>query len=357
MAPATAVATMTVQPQIEWQIRRPSRKALMITGAVLVLLIGGTIAYQVFKPAPPSPEATVRKYFSDLAAGDTVGALKLVDPAEPALTGSNPLLTARALAQPADRPTALTVVSVDKSYGGDTGYIKVTYDLGTTVVSQTLTASKSQGSDTGYLLHDPFISLAVSDQGGLAVQVNGIDLAVGDQDGYDRNLTVFPGVYHASTAGSILLRPETSDARIINAHGGSDPELGVDFAPPTLAPTAQAAVAAQVKQQIDTCAAATTANEATNNCPFSTDSLFLDGAVTSIQWTVTAYPQVQLSVASYPSATDQVEVGDQNQDGSVHYVAQYTDYSGATQTATGDQSFGFTGTAAVSGGQVQVTAR
>lgn len=357
MAPVTAAATTWVQPQVEWQIPRPSRKALMLTGAVLVLLIGGTIAYQVFKPAPPTPETTVRKYFSDLAAGDTVGALKLVDPAGSGLTGSNPLLTARALAQPADRPTALTVVSVDKSYSGDTGYIKVTYRLGATEVSQMLTASKTQGSDTGYLLRDPFISLAVSGQGGHAVQVNGIDLPVEDQNGYDRDLKVFPGVYHASIAGSILLQPETSDAKIANAYGGSDPQFTVDFAAPTLAPTAQDAVAAQVKQQIDTCAAATTASDVTNNCPFGTDSLFLDGTVTSIQWTVTAYPQVQLSVASYPSATDQVEVGDENRDGSVHYVVQYTDYSGVTQTTTGDQSFGFTGTAAVNGGQVQVTAR
>lgn len=347
-------ATVAVPQQVVWQIGRPSRKALMATGAVLVLLIGGIVAYQVFKPAPPSPDSAVREYFADLASGDTVAALKLVDPSE-LPNGSNPLLTAQALARPADRPTALTVVSTDKSYGGGSGSVQVTYHLGAAAVRQTITVDESQGSGSSYLLHDPFISLTIPNQGGRTVQINGIGLSADDQN-VDQSITVFPGVYHASIAGDALLRTETADAKITDSYGG-DPEFSVDFAAPTLAPTAQAAVEAQVRQQIDTCASVTAVSAGSAGCPFGTSNLLVDGTVTSIQWTVTAYPQVQLSVASDPSATGQVDVSDPNQDGSVHYTAQYTDYSGATQTTTGDQSFGFDGTAAVSAGQVQVTAR
>lgn len=65
-------------------------------------------------------------------------------------------------------------------------------------------------------------------------------------------------------------------------------------------------VEAQMKQHVDNCAGATaTVGVNANNCPFAGGSLSTSGSITSIQWTMTAYPQVTRVAASYPKATDQ----------------------------------------------------
>ena len=83
-------------------------------------------------------------------------------------------------------------------------------------------------------------------------------------------------------------------------------------------------------QAIDACAQSTSAQP--DNCPFST---YIGGDNVSVHWKVVSYPNVTPTVSPFPSGDAQVSI-DAN-DGVVHYDATYTDYTGATQTDSGDQ--------------------
>ncbi|HEY1484450.1 MAG TPA: hypothetical protein VGF84_00015, partial [Micromonosporaceae bacterium] len=112
-------------------VGRRRRSGRWLLGALAVLLVAaGVVTYLQFRPGVAAPPAqTVRQYFADLASGDTNAALALVD--GPAPTG--PLLSATALAQPAMRPSHLTVIGAGPITigGGRSGTaVSVSYRVG-----------------------------------------------------------------------------------------------------------------------------------------------------------------------------------------------------------------------------------
>ena len=347
-APLPPVATLAGPrldtPAAGAAIPRPSRRAVLIAGVVVLALIGGGIAYLVLKPAPPSGTASVQRYFDALAADDPGAALKLVADAGRYGGQGFPLLDAKALAAKENRPTGLRIVHsapVTDFARGKVDSVQVSYRLGSATVDQTILAG--QPSTGGpYLLQNPFLHLGMDASGGRPVSVNGIDVGTGGLDTY-----AFPAVYTATAAGTALLTGDTRTAAVQSGPDGQ-PVTAISFGTPALASGAQDAIQAQVKQAIDTCAQSTSATP--DNCPFST---YVGGDNVSVHWKVVSYPNVTITVAPFPSGDAQVSI-DAN-DGMVHYDATYTDYTGATQTDSGDQDFGIHGTASANGTAITVS--
>ena len=157
----------------------------------------------------------------------------------------------------------------------------------------------------------------------------------------------FPGVYTATAQGSALLASDTEAGSPGSSTLSSAATENITFNTPQLASGAQDAIQAQVKQQMDTCAQST--DPYPSGCPFNLYSVYIDGSISSVQWSITNYPTVTVTAASQISAGEQADFSDSADDGLAHYVATYTDYTGATQTTGGDVPFSVSGTAAVSG--------
>jgi hypothetical protein len=336
---------LTTAP-VRARVGRPSRGALLIAAAVALVLVGGSVAYVVLKPPPPSGATSVTRYFADLGADDVASALKLVAGGSLAIGADTPLLDAKALAAKETRPTGLRVLrseTVTGFAGGKLDSVSVVYQLGSATVNQTILAGQP-GSGGDYLLQNPFLQLAVTASDGRPVTVNGIGLGT---DGMET--IAFPGVYTATAAGTALLTGDTQTATVQSGADGQ-PTAAISFGAPQVAPGAQAAIQAQVKQAIDTCAQSTAA--APDNCPFST-YVYGDGA--SVHWRVVRYPNVTVTVSPSLSGAAQVSIDDDANDGVVHYDATYTDFTGALQTESGDENFGIHGTASASGSTITVS--
>ncbi len=350
---ATAIAapppTPTVTMPARTRSRRPRRRTLVIGVLVVALGVGGGIAYEVLKPAPTTPASVVQQYFDDLGKGDTAAALTLVsDASQLSSQASTTLLVPQALSSASTRPTDVQVGTTNTLTGfpgvSAAGYsVRVTYKLGGTSMTANFPVLKApSGAKSPYLLEAPFFDLEVGDPGGRAVTVNGITVDVSQASTY----LAFPGAYTATAQGNALLASDTATGTVTSgaAFAGTDT---INFAPPQLASGAQDAIQAQIKQQIDTCAQST--DPYPSGCPFDLYSVYIDGSVSSVQWSITNYPTVTVTPAAQISPAEQADFSDSAHDGVAHYDVTYTDYFGATQTTSGDVSFGVNGTAAVSG--------
>lgn len=333
-------------------LRRPRRRTVIALATVVALVIGGSVAYEVLKPQPPSASATVQAYFADLASGDTAGAMKLVDPGAASGPSGTPasLLTAAVLSSPASRPSGLTVVSSTQEpdvYGHALSLVEVSYKLGPSTVRQDIEVGADVADGSGakrpFLLENPFLTLQIQDSSGRPLTVNGV--AAGSQD---VETPVFPGVYTVAMQGDQLIAGASQTAAYAPTGGGGT--LSADFSQPALAPGAESAVQAQIKSALDACAQST--STAPQNCPFS---IYASGSDDSVQWTIQTYPTATVSVYNGAGQGQEVQFVDDQQDGVVQYTDKYTDWTGATQTTTGTQNFGASGYASVSGSAIQIT--
>lgn len=330
---------------------RLSGRAKLIAGMVAGVVIVGFVAYLMLN-RPATPGSVVSDYFAALANGDTAEALKLVDQGSIGSTSEDPLLVPGVLSQAADRPTDLKVLSVDPAVAGDpSGFqaVHVSYQIAGGTVTQTVTAVK--GTD-GYLLRSPFISLFVSSSAGRTVSVNGVSVPTGGLNG----IAAFPARYQAKADASAVLAGQTAPATVTSASTPDQPAFGIDLTTSlALAPGASDAIQQQIHRVIDQCAAQTADSSIT--CPFNQNNLYVGGALQSVQWSITTYPTVTITVAANPSDTEQADFSATANDGSAHYTATYTDYTGATQTSSGDVPFGMNGAAAANGNQITLTLR
>lgn len=326
----------------------------MVLGVALAVVIGGgAIAYNVFKPATAT--STVQQYFADLAHGDTLAALKLVDGEFRDSEADYPFLVPKALSDEHTRPSDLRVLHTESTTGfnGQTvEIVQVSYRIRGNAVTQAIAVRKTQDGDPAYLLHEPFLQLSVTSLAGRRLTVNGITANVGAENVDSEDGTyVFPGAYTATAQGDALIAGATQAAVVRSGDFGDMPVAGIDFGTPTLAQGAQQAVEAKVRQQIDTCAQSTNAEP--SDCPFS---VFIFAQDVSVQWSITNYPTISVALSSDPSADQQVDIGTDTDDGVAHYVANYTDdFTGKKQTEAGDQNFGVQGTATASGSEITVS--
>ncbi|HEV3172738.1 MAG TPA: hypothetical protein VGZ32_20495 [Actinocrinis sp.] len=342
--------------QIRRQWGKPRRRTVIAVCGVIVLAAGGLVAYEVLKPAPPSAASTVQQYFTDLSNDDTAGALALVDKSTlgDSLLGSDPtsfgqLRSAAVLRAANTRPTDVTVNSTvhGATFGGQAfNVVQVSYKAGGVSMSQTIdVVNAPSGSASAFLLENPFLNLDVQDGTGQAVSVNGVAAGTGEVQA-----SVFPGAYTATLSSTALLAGATQAATPGAAGSLGEATLNVTFPAPALAPGAQEAIQAQIKSALDACAQSTSPSPP--NCPFS---VFQGGSDDSVQWTITTYPSPTIAPAANPSADDQVDITDQNQDGVVQYTDTYTDFSGTQQTNTGQTQFGVSGYATADGSNITVT--
>jgi hypothetical protein len=324
------------------RLHRPSRRTVLIFAAVLVLLVGGGVAYAVFKPPGPSGERSVQRYFEALSQGNTGRALALVADAERYTAAEYPLLHASVLAAKEARPSGVRIVETQTAQYGpqQTENVRVSYRLGGATVEQTIAATpRPDGRD--HLLHGPFMSLEVTGAGGRAVTVNGVAV--------DTRVTVekyaFPAVYTVAAEGNALIAGETRTAEVSGSR--NPPVATVTFAPLALVSGAQAAVEDEAKRYLDRCVQSTEARP--SGCPFR---VYVSGENASVKWQIVTYPTVQLTP---PSNTSGAQVRIRGSRGKVHYEATYTDYSGATETDSDDIDFSFSGTAKATGSTITLS--
>lgn len=329
------------------------RRSMLIIGVLVVALgVGGGIAYEVLKPTPATPASVVQQYFDDLGKDDTASALTLVaDWDQLSSQGPPTLLVPQALSSASARPADVQVgeTTTLSGIGGAPDYsVRVSYKVGGADMTTDFAVVRApSGAKSPYLLQVPFFDLEIGDSGGRSVTINGISVDLSNSSSF----AAFPGAYSATAQGNALLASDTETGVV--TPGSDSMTDNVTFAAPQLASGAQDAVQAQVKQQLDTCAQSTDPDP--SGCPFNLDTVYIDGDVTSVQWSITSYPNVSVDVESTPTADTQATISDPAEDGLAHYVATYTDFTGATQTTSGDVSFGVDGSATASGSDITIT--
>jgi hypothetical protein len=327
-------------PGQKFTVPKFSRKAVLLSAAVVIVLVGAFVAYQALKPAPPTAASTVQSYFEDLENGDVTGALALIDSSTQPV--SSPLLTAKALAAADSRPTGFHLDSTIVVGGRSGTTIAVTFKLGSATVHQKILVIPTSSRETPFALSDPLLYFSVS----AASTINGIPYAPSNE-----NTAVVPGVYTGITPANALFASTQSKSSIQQSESG-DISLQLQYPTPALAASAQDAVTQQVKQKIDACAQSTDASSYTYDCPYNAPYIGYSNA--TIKWTINKYPQI--SVAMDASNPDRVSVSTASgQPGTAHYVATYTDYSNATQTAAGDESVTYTGYASITNGKISLS--
>ena len=260
------------------RLSRRHRRTIAAGGAALLVAV---TAFLVLRP-DPSPAGVVEDYFDHLGSGDTAAALSLVGGAFS--VDEAPLLVPEVLAGSANRPSDVEVIAT-RPYGGDDRYSVVTggYRIGEQAVEQDFGVYPTGDDETPYRLEQPFLPLVVELPDGLDVTVNGVPV---DAATVTRGTPVFPGAYQATTTGNALFAGATQAATY--TAGGRGVTAGIDLAQAGFAPGALEAVQAATERQLD----ASCAGE--QRCPLQAPSLSW-GQTTS--WTITAYPQVQLSSA------------------------------------------------------------
>ena len=338
---------------------RLGRRSLIAIGLVVVLIVGGTVAYEVLKPTPPSPQAAVQSFFADLANDDTAAALALVDPSaqqqgtnDSGSDGSSgsptTLLTARSLADPGARPSDANIGTVTSETDPETGAtlydVPATYKAGSSTVTQDIAVIRNtSGHGAPYLLENPLLQLAASNATGQQITVNGIASGTSDF-----TALVLPGLYTITLQANALFAAQTLTAQP-SAEGGSFSGLVAQFATPTLAPGAQSAVLAKITSALNACAASTSAEP--QNCPFGFYPYSDDD---SVAWSIATYPSPTLTVTSNYNGGFEVDITDED-DGVADYTDNYVDFSGTPQTYTGQEQFGVSGYATASGSTITVS--
>jgi hypothetical protein len=325
---------------------RPSRRALLVIGLVVVVLVASGVGYAVLKPPGPSGATTVRGYFDDLARGDTQAALERVA-SDVYRSGPNayPMLIARALADPANRPTDLEVLGSEPiaSEGVALESVRISYKVGGQTVSQTMIAGQVTSRGEDYYLERPFLSLSVSSAGGRRIMVNGIVVDSNTVTG----TVVFPGRYTAVAEGNALVTGETKAATIESGRTGG-PAVLVAMASPALAPGALETIRGEVKRFIDGCAESTSVRS--SGCPFSLYTYY--GSDESVTWKVVSYPSVAVNASQYREG--RVPVRSETY-GEVQYTVTYTDFTGAPRADSGELRYRVEGTATAAGSTINVS--
>lgn len=342
--PRLASPTVTLRPEA---VRRPGPRTLLVLGAVVVLLLGGGVAYALLRPPGPSGTVSVERYFEALGDGDAAAALALVASRGLYAPEDYPLLDPKVLSDEGNRPTDVRVFDDpprQEFRGTRVEAVRVSYRIGDTTVEQTILAGQTSDGEP-YLLEEPFLRLAVDSPGGRRLIVNGVAVEAGDS----LDTLVFPGAYTVTAEANALLAGDTRPASVHRTARGQ-PVAAVEFGPPALAGGAREAVETQVRQRIDSCALQTA--PAPDGCPFS---VWVFAEEVSVRWTVVAYPTVEISVE--PSIFGDGQAVVEGSGGVVHYVATYTTFLGTTATESGDQPFTVHGSVSAAGSAITVSFR
>jgi hypothetical protein len=233
------------------------------------------------------------------------------------------------------------VVATRPYGGGDDRYTVVTvgYRIGEQAVEQDFGVYPTGDDETPYRLEQPFLPLVVELPEGVDVTVNGVPV---DAATVARGTPVFPGAYQATTAGNALLAGATQAATY--TADGQGVTAVIDLAQAGFAAGAQEAVQAATERELDERCAGE------QRCPLQAPSLSW-GQTTS--WTVTAYPQIQLSAAEPGPARVRFTTGTT---GAADYTITYAEFDGTEQTRTGSVPVDLSGSAAIGDdGAIEIT--
>jgi hypothetical protein len=307
--------------------RGGSRRRLLVAVFVLAgLAVGGLLAYHHHGSVPlPGPEAAVAAYFQDLAAGDAKDAAALA-------TGpyqGAPVLAPQTLADAANRPSGLTIVSSEllaaNSVAQDRGAGVDVRDL--TVVSVKYTVHGAALSDTflagqdpknaNWELVNPYRMLDIGGGWSDRATVDGVSVR---ESGW---IAVFPGAHVVAAPASPDFAPASVTAYPVGADPGQLFEQAgigqVTLPEPVLSGRGRAAVQSAYRTALAACA--TQAETGFGDCGL--DDTY-DGYVChSVSWAITGVAAVQ------------VELDGVNADGSYTITA-----SGSTASESGDYTDG-----------------
>jgi hypothetical protein len=303
-----------------------------VAGLVLAVLAAGALLAYHYRGTPlPGPEAVVAAYFQDLSTGDAQDAQALA-------TGpyqGTPVLVAQTLADPADRPSGLSIVSsrplaanlVAQDRGAGVTeraltVVSVKYDLQDAGLNDTFLAGQDPRSGQWRLVN-PYRLLNVGGGWSARVTVDGVSVPE------SRWIAVFPGAHVVAEPAS----PDFAPASVTTFPIGADPgelftQAGfgqVTLPQPALSSRGRAAVQAAYRGALETCAAQ--ADTGFGVCGL--DDTYAGYTCRTLSWTITGV------------ATARLELDEENADGSFPLVAGgstaaesggYTDSAGAART-------------------------
>lgn len=334
----------------------PRGRALLALAVVaLVVVVGGGATLVVRKLTTPTPESVVGSFFDALRKGDAAAAQGMLqDPAFSGL-GDAPLLSAQALSDQGNRPQDVRVhdarsgPSVPFSWTGtvDALYsVDVDYRAAGREISQVVVVAHLPGADPALRLATGLVEVTAPATWG-PLTVNGIEL------GTDGTRThAFPGGYRVSVPGNQLFSAvEQVVVPAAAAPGTYGVTATLDPGTPQLAPGAQEAINAKVHSLIDTCATST--DPAPSECPFS---LLTYNFGDTVQWSVTQYPQLTVSVtpAGFGSGSYAVDV-ETATPGSMSATVTTTDVNGTPATSQQSVDVSVHGTATVDDSGIQLS--
>lgn len=289
---------------------RFGRRGLGIAVLVLAVLAGGGFAAYHFLGGTslPGPEAAVTAYFQDLASGDAKDAAALA-------TGpyrGTPVVGAETLADPAERPNALAIVSSEQAGAGEV-QVSVTYTVHGTVHDDIFIAAQEAGT-SAWKLVDPYRLVEIS--GGWSSKVTVDGESVDESD----DLELFPGAHVIAdptsrdfAAESVTVYPTTDGA----ANAAQATFGAVTLPDPKLSTAGQSAAQNAYRDALTACAV----QAATGTGVCGLDNTYNGYTCNTVTWTITNVGAVQVDLASA------------NGDGTFDVSA-----SGSTASESGDYS-------------------
>ena len=321
---------------------RGSRTGWAAVGATmlacfLVLGVLAIVQWQFFRP-----QDALLAYFDALARHDMVAAQRVADTTSGGLgrqaTSVLPPDVVRAPDyQPPSQVTVTNVVT-----NGDDASADIGFRLGDTTQTAQLTLKRNTHA-TGGIFHGWHIvgglsELAVTAQGIPTLQVNGVDVAT-EGRGY-LLATAAPGVYKVTVPDNPL-----SQAPPVSVVVGLNDQAERNAATVTLAlkPAANDQISQLVQQQLNSCAQQKVPAPA--GCPFE-DSFYGD-LVGDVRWVITAFPQLEISLASPTDA--QVRT---RENGHAVLTGQRRNYLGNAAPFSDTVTFSVSGTVSVDGNQL-----
>ncbi len=297
-APAADATGQVPEPQpMSAQAKKRLRVWGIIVGAVVVLVIGATVAYNVVSTSVFGPKAQVEKYLDSLRDGDAATAVDILDPN--VTSQERVLLTNQIFSAAKNRISGYEIRDVETTDGGAVITADLTQDSKTTPITFVL----EKGDRTAVVFNEwrvvsggTWLLPIQLPEGANEIKVNGVDVKLPSSEGQQAPGTILPVL-----PGSYVITPPEGtkyvtlgEAKTVNV--AVDPEgnnsLGARFEI-SLTDAVQKDTVAEAKAYLEKCLASKDA--APEACP---NKMYTYGDAKdyrNISWSLTTEPTYDVS--------------------------------------------------------------
>ncbi|GAA1343125.1 hypothetical protein [Arthrobacter roseus] len=297
-APTGDGAGQVTEPQpMSAQAKKRLRMGAIIAGAVVVLSVGATVAYNVVSTNVFGPQAQVEKYLDSLRDGDAATAVDILDPN--VTSEERVLLTNQIFSAAENRISGYEIRDVETTDDGAVITADLTQDSKTTPITFVL----EKGDRTAVVFNEwrvvsggTWLLPIQLPEGANAIKVNGVDVELPSMEGQQAPgaiLPVLPGSY-------VITPPEGTkyvtlgEAKTVNVavDPASNDLMGAQFEI-SLTDAVQKDAVAQAKAYLEKCLASKEAEP--ESCP---NNMYTSGDAEdyrNISWSVETEPTYEVS--------------------------------------------------------------